>query len=106
MKLKEFLKKVDQLDPEMELYCNNNVIYDVEIQEDSKIVLKFENPLEAYYNYRSNMNALKDMVKTIKNDGVEAVSEVEAVAIAKHLNLRFRDVVKGFNDENIKVEVL
>jgi len=105
MKLKEFLKMVDGLNPEIELYCNNNVLYDVEIQED-KIVLRFENPLEKYYNYKENMNALKDMVKTIQSEGVEAVSEVEAVAIAKHLDLSFNDVVKGFNDENIKVEVL
>lgn len=105
MKLKEFLKMVDGLNPEIELYCNNNVLYDVEIQED-KIVLRFENPLEAYYNYRGKIENLKEMVNTIKKDKIEVISEIEAVSIAKNLDLSFSDVTKAFLDENIRVEVL
>lgn len=105
MKLREFLKMVDGLNPDIELFVNNNIVYDVEVR-DQELILKYENPLEAYYNYRGKIENLKEMVNTIRKDGIEVISEIEAVSIAKNLDLSFSDVTKAFLDENIRVEVL
>ena len=57
MQLKEFINRMDGVNPELKLFCNENTVYDVVIQED-KIILKFENPLELYYIHKGKMDNL------------------------------------------------
>lgn len=107
MQLKEFINRMDGVNPELKLFCNENTVYDVVIQND-KIVLKFENPLELYYTHKGKMDNLKEMITAIKNDSadVEEVSEIEVVEIAHNLKLGFNEVKKEFIKNGIGVNVL
>lgn len=113
MKIKEIIKKI-QINNESydyedyEVFLNNhNTITDVEVKEkENVVILKVENGLETYYNHKSKMGVLADMIETIRLDGVIAVSEIEVVQIAHDLELSFEDVENEFKKNDINVEVL
>lgn len=102
MKLKNFLIKVDGLNPEMEIFCNSNQVSSVTIHED-KIICECENSLESYYNYHGKLQMLKDMITDLKKDGIVEISEIEAVQIAHNTELDCIDVVGELTKAHILI---
>jgi len=50
MKVKEFIEKLSQLNPEGDIYINNGASYsDIQIKQFSKAFLDLDNALDMYY---------------------------------------------------------
>ena len=109
MRIKDFLNwlNVNQVSEDYEIYVSNNNVSDIKTDGvNKKVIFKIENGLESYYNHKSKMGVLADMIETIRLDGVIAVSEIEIVEIAHDLELSFEDVENEFKKNDINVEVL
>lgn len=109
MRIKDFLNwlNVNQISEDYEIYVSNNNVSDIKTDGvNKKIIFKIENGLESYYNHKSKMDVLADMIETIRLDGVIEVSEIEVVQIAHDLELSFEDVENEFKKNDISVEVL
>lgn len=109
MRIKDFLNwmNVNQVSEDYEIYVSNNNVSDIKTDGvNKKVIFKIENGLESYYNHKSKMGVLADMIETIRLDGVIEVSEIEVVQIAHDLELSFEDVENEFKKNDINVEVL
>lgn len=107
MRIKDFLNwlNVNQVSEDYEIYVSNNNVSDIKTDGvNKKIIFKIENGLESYYNHKSKMGVLADMIETIRLDGVIEVSEIEVVQIAHDLELSYEDVKREFEKTNIDVE--
>jgi len=109
MRIKDFLNWINfnDVSEDYEIYVSNNNVSDIKVDDvHKKIIFKIENGLESYYNHKSKMGVLSDMIECIRLDGVIEVSEMEIVEIAHDLELSFEDVANEFKKDNINVEVL
>lgn len=109
MRIKDFLNwlNVNHVSEDYEIYVSNNNVSDIKTDGvNKKIIFKLENGLESYYNHKSKMGVLADMIECIRLDGVIEVSEIEVVQIAHDLELSFEDVENEFKKNDINVEVL
>ena len=102
MKLKEFLNKIQGVNPDSELYVNSNIVSEVVLQ-DGKICLSLENSLEAYYNYQGKIQCLRDMIADLKKDEVIEISEIEAVQLAHNTELDCIDVIGELTKAHILI---
>jgi len=107
MRIKDFLNwlNVNEVSEDYEIYVSNNNVSDIKTDGvNKKIIFKIENGLESYYDHKSKMGVLADMIETIRLDGVIEVSEIEVVQIAHDLELSYEDVKREFEKTNINVE--